>query len=85
MARIHFRYFKNKTYHKLHLEEIGYVVGNLMTGLDINEGLGKSIHGKSGAIKSQNDKISLALSLCQIVNILLYHQPTFYLVENSLI
>lgn len=36
MARIHFRYFKTKTTHKVHLEDIGYVVANLLTGLDLN-------------------------------------------------
>lgn len=36
MARIHFRYFKNKTMHKIHLEDIGYAVANLLTGLDLN-------------------------------------------------
>lgn len=45
MARIHFRYFKNKTYHKLHLEDIGYVVGNLLTGLDLEQSMSASIKG----------------------------------------
>jgi hypothetical protein len=31
-----------------------------------------------------NTKVSIALGLGQIVSLLLYHQPTFYLVEISL-
>jgi|JI10StandDraft_1071094.scaffolds.fasta_scaffold1179565_2 hypothetical protein len=42
MARIHFRYFKNKTFHKLHLEDVGYVVANLLTGLDLIEPMSAS-------------------------------------------
>lgn len=37
MSRIHFRYFKNKSVHKTHLENIGYVIANLLTGLDFSE------------------------------------------------
>ena len=35
MARIHFRYFKNKSYHRLHLENIACVLCNLMTGVEL--------------------------------------------------
>jgi hypothetical protein len=33
----------------------------------------------------RHTKVEIALGLGQIVNILLYHQPTFYITENSLI
>lgn len=85
MARIHFRYFKNKTTHKIHLEDIGYVVGNLLTGLDLNEPMSVSIAGYvNTSVIDRNTKVNISLGLGQIVSLLLYHQPTFYMVENSL-
>lgn len=91
MARIHFRYFKNKTLHKVHLEDIGYAVANLLTGLDLNEPMSASMRSRSsknGGLRSISidpcSKLKLALSLGQTLNILLYHQPTFYLAEYNL-
>jgi hypothetical protein len=67
--------------HKLHLEDIGYVVGNLLTGLDLDSALSVSIKGSvKTTFMDTNTKVNIALSLGQIVSILLYHQPTFYLV-----
>lgn len=86
MSRIHFRYFKNKTYHKLHLEDIGYVVANLLTGLDLTQPLTSSINGTlHKTLITRNNKVTIAVGLGELVSILLYHQPTFYIVEINLL
>lgn len=92
MARIHFRYFKNKSMYKVHLENIGYVVANLMTGLDLIDSLTSTSVANSATKqntrpkqKSMKNKVDIVRKLGEIVGLLLYHQPTFYSVEVSLI
>lgn len=67
MTRIHFRYFKNKSIHKTHLENIGYVIANLLTGLDLSESnTSKSISNSSSKNQpktNQKYKIKIVLEL----------------------
>lgn len=86
MIRIHFRYFKNKGAHVKFLRDVTCVVQNLLTGLDLNSPMVASINGSLHTTRvDTHSKVEIAISLGQAVSLLLYHQPTFYFLEPSLI
>ena len=37
LTRIHFRYFKSRTYHQNHIENIAQVLSNMFTSLSLND------------------------------------------------
>lgn len=81
MSKVHFRYFKNKMSHRIYLENLVVVVSNLIIGLNFDVNNSDSC----SYLPAIAHKIETAIGFGQIVNILLYHQPTIYTLDSNLI